>query len=281
MFRPRGIFGDGGGIAKGGIFKPSVFAEGQNAATPVAWTPASPTTDGGVSAEHWYRSDDAYQDAARTTPVASDGDVVGNWTDLTANADHVSQATTGNKPTWQNGVGDQLNGHPVILFDGIDDYLRGAFTTGGALSQPFTVFIVAKLDALAVNDGSNRFVFDGDDGVNRALGGTNATPNPDTWRISAGASVNGSASDSNWNMWLCLFNGASSQFWHNGISEASGNAGGNVIDGLTMGNGATGGVPWLGPVIECVIYDSNLSNADKNEVGNYLATRYGLSWTAI
>ena len=34
-------------------------------------------------------------------------------------------------------------------------------------------------------------------------------------------------------------------------------------------------------IYEVLIYDSNLSNADKNEVGNYLATKYTLSWTAI
>jgi len=250
---------------------------GQNAAT--AWTPALPTTDGGVSPEHWYRSDDAYQDAARTTPVASDGDVVGNLTDKAVSADHVSQATTGNKPTWQNGAGDQLNGHPVIEFDGIDDWLRGAFTTGGALAQPFTVFVVAKLDVAATGDGASHAIGDSDDSTNRMKMDQSSG---NVWDIYAGVGLSGGASDSNWNIWLARFNGVTSTLWMNGILEAGpGNAGAHNPDGLTIGADRLGFSPWNGVFVERVTYDSDLSNADKNEVGTYLATRYGLSWTTI
>jgi hypothetical protein len=34
-------------------------------------------------------------------------------------------------------------------------------------------------------------------------------------------------------------------------------------------------------MVELIAYDANLSDADKNQVGQYLATRYGLSWTSI
>ena len=121
----------------------------------MAWDPSSPTTDGGESPEHWYRGDDAYEENTRVTACSDDGDVVGSWTDLTGNADHVSQGTTANKPTWQDA---ELNGQPVIRFDGSDDYLQGAFTTGGSISQANTIFIVSKLDTSAVNDGNNRHV---------------------------------------------------------------------------------------------------------------------------
>jgi len=258
----------------------ALVGKGQNAAAP-AWTPASPTTDGGVLPAHWYRSDDAYQDAGRTTPVASDGDVVGNWTDLAANADHASQATTGKKPTWQNGAGDQLNSHPVIRWDGIDDWLQATFTTGGTINQPATILVVAKLDALAVNDGAVHRLTSGDDISSRMILSTNTSPNPDSWAMYAGLFVNGSASDSNWNIWLAVFNGASSQFWHNGISEGSGNAGAFGEDKLSIGSNYTGGQNWLGDIAEVLVFSAGLSTADKNEVGNYLATRYGLSWTTI
>jgi len=246
------------------------------------WSPADPLPVSGLLPEHWYRSDQGLWQDAGVTPAVLDGDVVGRWEDISANADHVNQANAGNKPTLQSGAADLLGGHPVVRFDGINDYLQGAFTTGGAMAQPNTMFAVAKLDAIAVNDDADHYILMGDDIGNRdALLADNNTA-PDTWIIYADTKLVGSASDSNWNIWSALFNGVVSQFWHNGISEAgSGNAGAESIDGLTVGAYFTGAAPWDGDVIEIILYDANLSNADKNTIGNYLATRYALAYTDI
>jgi hypothetical protein len=245
------------------------------------WTPAQPTA-GGYLPEHWYRSDDAYQDAARTTPDASDGDVIGSKTDLTANTDHISQANVGNKPTWQSGAGDLLNGHPVVRFDAIDDYLQGAFTTGGSMAQPNTLFAVAKLDNALIDDNVSRYLLDGDDAANRQALYKSFSTTPDSWAMYFGAAaISGTAGDANWNIWTAVANGAASQFWHNGISEAIGNSGAHAMDGLTLGTRYDGTGPWGGDVVEVILYEQNLSNADKNQVGQYLAARYALTYTDI
>ena len=247
----------------------------------VPWSPALPTTDGGLLPEHWYRSDSGLWQDAGVTPAVLDGAVIGRWEDLTANADHVNQAVVASKPTLQNAAGDLLNGQPVVRFDGANDFLVGAFTTGGAFTQPFTIFVVTALDATAVNDNLDHIVISGDDGVNYIWMFQRAAALPDAWAINAGASVQGAASNSNWNTWTTLINGAGSQFWHNGISQAVGNAGAQIIDGLSIGiHGGVAG-PWKGDVAEILAYDADLSNADDNQVGNYLATRYGLAYTDI
>nr|NIQ88590.1 hypothetical protein [Deltaproteobacteria bacterium] len=84
-----------------------------------------------------------------------------------------------------------------------------------------------------------------------------------------------------WNTWTCLLNGASSQFWHNGTSQASGNAGANDLDGITVGDRQPTGFPWTGDITEIITYRGGLPDADKNQVGRYLADRYGLSYTDI
>ena len=208
-----------------------------------------------------------------------DGEVVGAWEDKTANEDDLTQGTSDNKPTLQT---NELNGEPVLRFDGSNDNLQGAFTTGGALSQPFTILIVAKLDAGAVNDDNYHILIDSDDSSNRMLAGNQPTDTPDTWRIYAGTNLDSAnASDSDWNIWTCLYDGASSQFWHSGVSQASGNAGAHDGDGLTVGTNYNQSGAWDGDVAEILIYDSDLSDADKNEVGNYLGDRYDISYSDI
>jgi len=246
-----------------------------------AWDPSQPT-GGGASPEHWYRADGPLWQDAGVTPAVLDAAVVGRWEDLTANADHVNQATAGFRPTLRLNV---LNGHPVIRFDGVDDFLRGAFTNGGALAQPITMLAVAQLDAGAVNDGVNHVILDDNDTPSTFKNYSRGAGIPDDWAIyfGAGAALTGSASNSNWNIWTTLANGAASRFWHNGIAEcAAGNAGGAGLSGITLGSkGHPAGEYWEGDIAEIIIYDSDLSDADKNQVGNYLAARYGLVYADI
>ena len=171
----------------------------------------------------------------------------------------------------------------VVRGDGIDDYIQGAFTTGGAMAQPFTIFVVAMLDAAFVNNGTPAVLLDDSDAVDRVIVYKYEVPNPDAWAIiaGAGAPVVGNAADSNWNSWAAVLNGATSQFWLNGISENSGNAGPNDLDGLTVLDRQPTGRPWKGDITEIILYDANLSDADKNTVGQYLATRYALAYTDI
>ena len=238
------------------------------ASTSVAWTPALPTSDGGVLPEHWYRSDQGLWQDAGVTPAASDGDVVGRWEDIAANADHVNQAVAANKPTLQNGVADLLNGHPVIRFDGVNDYLQGAFTTGGAIAQPFTVFAVAKLTSAGA---AFRFLTDGDDAVSRLVLWQNNTAK---FSIFFGNALDDGASDTAWHYWSALAKGANSELWIDGTSVISGNAGANAPDGLTIGASATGTNRWVGDVAEIIIYASELSAADRVQVETYLDDRY-------
>lgn len=242
------------------------------------WTPADPTPDGSHVAEHWYKSDvGLYQEPAGTTPADTDGDPVGLWEDQAASGDDVSQATAASKPTWKDAI---LNGLPVLRFDGTDDLLRGAFTTGGATNQPLTILIVAALDAASVDDGNGKVLIDGDDSTNRASH-YKSVASPDPWTIYHGALIVGGAASSDWLIWTSRMDGANSRVWHNGISAIAGNAGAAAPDGLTIGSRQDDVNPWDGDVAEIILYDADLSDADKNTVGQYLADRFGLSYTDI
>lgn len=74
----------------------------------------------------WLDFSDAstlYQDSAKTTPTASDGDVIGAAEDKSGNGNDATQGTTANKPLYKTGI---QNGRSAGLWDGVDDYLQAA-----------------------------------------------------------------------------------------------------------------------------------------------------------
>ncbi len=242
----------------------------------VGWTPASPTS-GGVRPVHWYKADGInYQDSAGTIRAINTGDVVGLLTDHGTVTSGVSQPITDNKPTLRKNV---WNTRPVWRFDGTNDWMQGPF--GALLSQPYTYIAVASLNAANVNNGVAYYITDGDDNTRRALLWKNHVPAPDAWSIEAGTILNGGSADANYNIWTALFNGGSSVLWINGVVNASGNAGANGIDGITIGGGYSGLKNWPGDVAEVIIYGVNLSSFDKNQINRYLAAKYGITYTAI
>lgn len=240
-----------------------------------AWTPSFATDDGGALPEHWYPADGTLWQDAGLTPVTSVGDVVGRMEDRAVSADHINQAVVANKPTLQAGP----NSTAAIRFDGTNDYLQGAFTTGGSIAQPTTIFVVACLDTVATNDNITRVLVDGDDAGNRQFIYKANVTDPDEWRISAGSSVSSSTSATDdWIIWTVVFDGADSFAWNNGLLLCAGSAGANAIDGLTVGTNQGLTAYWDGDVAEVLIYAEALSTRDRNQVGQYLGTKYGLAF---
>jgi hypothetical protein len=104
-----------------------------------AWTPRSI-----ASLQLWL-------DASQITGL-NDGDAVTTWADLSGNGNDATQATGSKKPTYQT---NELNGRPVVRFDGVDDWVESPLSFS---SDFLTVFAVVKRGAgnvpLSLNGGS-------------------------------------------------------------------------------------------------------------------------------
>jgi hypothetical protein len=172
--------------------------------------------------------------------------------------DNVTQGTAGNQPLF---VASGQNGRAVGRYNGTSHYLQGAFS--GALSQPFTVYALAALDAAAVNDNSSRRLIQGDDASNRMALYQASAKSPDEWAIFAGAEIFGGVTDSNCNLWAVLFNGASSQLWINGSSEAAGNAGAENPDGITIAANFNATLFWDGDIAAIAIADPSHDDTER------------------
>jgi hypothetical protein len=181
--------------------------------------------------------------------------------------DHVTQTTKANMPLF---VASGQGGHAVGRYNGTSHHLRGAYTSGGALSQPFSVYAVAQL--AGVDTGAGRYIVDGFNSARMIVGQLAATP--DKWWIYAGTILQSAiASNSNWNIWSVLFNGASGQFWHNGTSLAAGGVGADNATGITIGTDSSeGGGRWLGDIATIAIaenHDTTARQAVEAVLGSY------------
>ncbi len=79
-----------------------------------------------------------FQDSTLATPATADGDPVGGWKDHSRWSLHLRQATASKKPILKL---NQLNGKPVLRFDGVDDFLATAAQT---LASPLTIYAVLR-----------------------------------------------------------------------------------------------------------------------------------------
>jgi len=186
--------------------------------------------------------------------------------------DNVTQGTAANQPLF---AADMLNTRAGGFYDGTDDYLRGAYTIGGALSQPFSVYALAQLDATVVDDDGAHYIVDGD-GVPRMVMGQALEGDPNPWRIYAGTVRDGGASNADWNIWAALFNGNSSEFWINSASETAGAVGAENAAGITIGSRPSADADfWKGYIGPIIIVDPAHSDAQRVAMQNSINSFYG------
>lgn len=163
-----------------------------------------------------------------------------------------------------------------MTFDGSNDYLQGVYTNGGALSQPFNVYTLAKLDASAVNDGNSHRIIERTNPGGQIFMGQYTSATPDSFSIYAGTVLDDGDSDANWHLWTALFNGGSSQLWLDSVSKVSGNAGASNPSGLSFGADGAGNSPWKGLALSVIIADPAFSDADRIAVQNILNTYWSI-----
>jgi hypothetical protein len=74
-----------------------------------------------------------------------------------------------------------------------------------------------------------------------------------------------------------FFNGSSSSLRINHVLVASGNGGGNILDGIVLGNNVSGSFYWGGDLAEVIAFSGALTAADRRYLAQYANQRYGLA----
>ena len=212
---------------------------------------------------HWLKAD--------ALPLGH-GDPVALWPDASGSGNDLAQSNAAKRPTFRI---NQLNGRPVVRFDGVDDTLFKVALGGFAATQGHTIMAVLNPTA-AVSFGMAVVTRPGFTELRQTLAGGVAQ-----WLAPSGSTlVNGLATlTGSWKVWTGCYAvaGQRLELFINGTSQGFATDAGT----LAVGDGYLGSRAdsfyWLGEMAEVLVYDAALAVADRQTVESYLTAKYSLT----
>jgi len=206
----------------------------------------------------WYEADSL---------ALNDNDPVASWTDLSGNNFHATQGTEANKPTYKTDI---INGHNVVRFVDQSDHLTNAMTS---ISQPNTLFMVIDPDG---GSGVFRHILGSPFASRTGLRLSSASP-PNLALLAPTTDCSYSFNTSGFVVLTGLYNGLASTIREDGVQKGAGDVGAHAWSDLWIGRSYIGSDGMVnGDIAEIIIYDANVSAADRDAIENYLGVKYGL-----
>jgi len=223
--------------------------------------------------------------------IADTSGLVDQWNDESGNARHVTASGTDRPSTGTRTI----NSVNVMDFTGSGQRrLEGSDGLGFTGSPNITIFVVSEVDSsassqhalvhfgatasgggtvISVNDGDRSYRFN--NGFRGFTNASTSTPTITLWEHAASDTY------------------ADVALWANGVAQTQDGVSGGTntlsladertLIGLrTGGSGSTNYTsPLVGAIAEVLVYSAVLSTSEKNDVGQYLDDRWGITWTDI
>jgi len=236
-----------------------------------AYDPASLGTLVGAKPPSFSPSDLAnlflWLDADAITGL-NDNDAVVTWEDQSVNGRDFTQGTAGFRPTYQTG---ELNGLPVVRFDGTDNFLASAALT---IAQPMTVYSVVKRTG---NTGAFNVVMTTGSTTYTWPGFTNSA---NTWYFYTGAAFQTqTAADNVWHyLTLVVPDGGANSTMRTDGTPATVQMDNQDLsnDPFVMGATNVPSLPLAGDIAEHIIYNDEHDATEISQVEDYLTAKWGL-----
>lgn len=219
-------------------------------------------------------------DASDTATITEASNAVSAWDDKSGNANHAAQATGANQPTTNTRTINSLN---ALDFDGSTDFMTVASGVYNVGNGPNSMFIVYQSDDTG---DATQFLLAG------TVGGDSNYRYAMNYTTSLIQFINRSASltygstsktrDTSPAIVGFRRSGTAVTPFINGVIGTPTAFGANVvIDKLAIGANGSALNRHNGMLAEIILYSASLSDSDTNLVGNYLATKWGITWTDI
>jgi len=230
-----------------------------------------------ASLVRWYEADHGvWSDTAGTTPASANGSVQ-RWDDRSNNAAHATQATASLLPTLRAAG---LNGRAGLEFASNFSSTRNQLNFASIILSNFTAFLVYS----APNFGAASYIISD---ANGGIGSGTAATTPDAGAFAFdGVRVRGSTNVSTAPR---LVSHTNSTVRYGGVDATYtagswGLAPNETVTGLTLdriGGRSVSGLDFNGILSAILVFSENLSNANMNVVGQYLAGKYSFTWTNV
>jgi hypothetical protein len=210
----------------------------------------------------WYNAESVIKDSSNS---------VSQMNDLSGNNYHLQQPIAAKQPLWTD---NQLNGKPVISFDGIDDFMTVNF--GQTFEQPNTFFIVFSSET-APNSAAG--IFDGitDHGAVFTISSDNTLVAISSNSTTINQIKYNKTSPFNYILSSIIYNNTNSVLLENGVVKDSG-----ILDNLGFSDLQIGRRTWLNTtyskvnIAELIFYDRLLNSRERQYIENYLMNKYAL-----
>jgi len=217
-----------------------------------------------------------FQDYTGATPVTTDGQSVGLWHDNSSYAQHPEQSVGGYCPLYKTSV---KNGLSVVRFDGFDDKLK-VFAPVTTNITTFEIFLVSKANSATFERMPLHI---GSSSINgMGISQYTVTTGKKGLLLGGIAWIDGStAGDTSWHLWLLRRAGGTTTLYDGGTSIAT--SASTPITPTTytlLGDHTNSNRAASCDIGEALVYEG-LSTSDVNSTANYLANKWGLSWTSI
>jgi len=204
-------------------------------------------------------------DAADTSTITESGGDVSEWRDKSGNGNDVTQATAADQPVTGTRT---INGLNVLDFTGTS-WMRTVAET--IISQPVTVFAVVEHDVIPA---VGHYIYDSRGAANRH--GFVMTPTTmDLFTTTP--SLKAGTAETGIRLYMTVANSPNSSIAINAQVVGTGDTGAADFDMLTLGRRHTSIANLDGAIAEILIYDSALSDSDREAVETYLADKWGIS----
>lgn len=214
-------------------------------------------------------------DPSDTNNLAVSGGAASQMNDLSGLGNHATQATGLNKPTSGSSTIGSLN---ALGFDGVNSFMS---FPAGLYNFPVgstTMFIVAKPTSSVA--------------VMRLLNAANGATTTYYFRLTVGnheirqgntAQATAYTRDTNDHIFAMRRDGTNQQGFVDGVAGTlnTSAASGSSTNGFTLSGSPAGTERWMGSIGEICLIQQSLSNTDMNLFGNYLAAKWGCTWTNL
>ena len=235
------------------------------------YSPIYPLVNGAVFSPSYLANLALWLDASDTSTITQSAGAVSQWDDKSGNDNHAIQATGAKQPTTGLATINGLNALTLVpnQYMGLTSEISGS---------GYTFFVVS-----AVNDtGTNKLILTGNSGSPSLQ--IDGAEQVDIIRTAQAAILSGTTSVSTSNASIVA-----------AVTTSGDNR--TYIDGVLSDSNATdpaytGGINKIlanlyndwgfsGDVGAILIFTRVLTNTEMNQVGNYLADKWGISWTDL